>query len=193
MLIIIGDVMARIQKKMRHEQLIEKLKESPFLTDEELAHYLSVSVQTIRLDRLELGIPELRERTKQMATEAQVKLKAIASREVVGDLIDLELGRTGISIMLITPDMVFEKSKVARSHYIFAQADSLALAVIDAPVAYTGVSNIKYKVPVHTGEKLIAKAEVVRKRGNKYFVWVKTRNDSQEIFRAKFIMVSLEQ
>jgi hypothetical protein len=52
---------------------------------------------------------------------------------------------------------------------------------------------VKYKVPVHVGEKLIAKAEIVRRRGNKYFVWVKTRNDREEVFRAKFIMVSLEE
>ena len=43
---------------------------------------------------------------------------------------------------------------------------------------------------VKPGEKLIAKAEIVKVRGNKYFVWVKTRNDTQEVFRAKFIMVS---
>ena len=39
-------------------------------------------------------------------------------------------------------------------------------------------------------EAMGAKAEIVRVRGNKYFVWVKTRNDTQEVFRAKFIMVS---
>ena len=74
---------------------------------------------------------------------------------------------------------------------MFSQANSLALALIDSPLAVTGVANVKYKVPVHVGEKLIAKAEIVRVRGNKYFVWVKTRNDSQEVFRAKFILVSL--
>ena len=56
----------------------------------------------------------------------------------------------------------------------------------------TGVANVKYKIPVHVGEKLVAKAEIMRKRGNKYFVWVKTKNETQEVFRAKFIMVSLE-
>ena len=35
-----------------------------------------------------------------------------------------------------------------------------------------------------------AKAEIVKVRGNKFFVWVKTHNDTQEVFRAKFIMVS---
>ena len=56
------------------------------------------------------------------------------------------------------------------------------------PMAVTGVANIKYKVPVRVGEKLIAKAEIIRQRSNKYFVWVKTRNETQEVFRAKFIM-----
>lgn len=188
-----GDNMARVQKKQRQKMLIEKLHSSPFIRDEELADILNVSVQTIRLDRLELGIPELRERTKQMAEIAQKEPKSIASADVVGELIDLELGKSGISIMTITPDMVFEKNQIARGHYVFSQANSLALAVIDAPVAVTGVANIKYKVPIKNGEKLIAKAEVIKKRGNKYFIWVKTRNEKQEVFRAKFIMVSLEQ
>ncbi|MBP2664175.1 MAG: fapR [Firmicutes bacterium] len=184
--------MARIQKKIRQGHLQEKLLNTPFLTDEELAAHLNVSVQTIRLDRLELGIPELRERTKQMAEEARNKLKAISSSEVVGELIDLELGKSGISLMAVTPDMVFEKTRVARGHYVFAQANSLALAIIDAPIAVTGVANIKYKIAVRENEKLVAKAEIVKKRGNKYFIWVKTRNDKQEVFRAKFIMVTLE-
>ncbi len=184
--------MARIQKKIRQGQLKEKLLSTPFLTDEELAAHLSVSVQTIRLDRLELGIPELRERTKQMAEEARNKLKAISSADVVGELIDLELGKSGISLMTISPDMVFEKTRVARGHFVFAQANSLALAIIDAPMAVTGVANVKYKNAVHESEKLVAKAEIIKKRGNKYFIWVKTRNDKQEVFRAKFIMVSLE-
>lgn len=192
-MIKIGDGMARTQKKLRQEILKEKIETCPFIRDEELASFLHVSVQTIRLDRLELGIPELRERTKQMAENAQNKLKTIASGDVVGELIDLELGRSGISVMTITSDMVFERTQIARGHYIFSQANSLALAIIDAPAAVTGVANIKYKVPIKVGEKLIAKAEVMKKRGNKYFIWVKTRNDMQEVFRAKFIMVSLGQ
>ena len=181
---------ARVKKKERQELLVAKVKEKPFLTDEELAKELAVSVQTIRLDRLELGIPELRGRIRKMAETAQNKVKAIQSGEVVGELIDLELGHSGISLLRVTEDMVFAKTQIAKGHYMFSQANSLALAIIDAPMAVTGVANVKYKVPVHVGEKLIAKAEIVSVRGNKYFVWVKTRNDTQEVFRAKFIMVS---
>ena len=182
--------MARVKKKERQQLLVEKVKEKPFLTDEELAKALGVSVQTIRRDRLELGIPELRGRIRKMAETAQNKVKSIQSGEVVGELIDLELGHSGISLLRVTEDMVFAKTQIAKGHYMFSQANSLALAIIDAPMAVTGIANVKYKVPVHVGEKLIAKAEIVRVRGNKYFVWVKTRNDEREVFRAKFIMVS---
>jgi hypothetical protein len=41
--------MARVKKKERQEILLEKVKTKPFLTDEELARQLDVSVQTIRL------------------------------------------------------------------------------------------------------------------------------------------------
>ena len=182
--------MARVKKKIRQQLLVDQVKEKPFLTDEELAKLLKVSVQTIRLDRLELGIPELRERIRKMAEHAQPKVKSIESGEIVGELIDLELGKSGISLLRITEDMVFAKTQIAKGYFVFSQANSLALAIIDAPMAVTGVANVKYKVPVHVGEKLSAKAEIIRRRGNKYFVWVKTRNETQEVFRAKFIMVS---
>ena len=184
--------MARQPKKLRHEQLKNMMERSPFVTDEELAAQLKVSIQTIRLDRMELGIPELRERTRQAAQEAHANPKAIASHDMTGEILDLELGHTGISTLVVTADMVFEKTHVARGHYIFAQANSLALAVMDAPAAVTGVANIKFKAPVREGERLVAKAEIIRTRANKNFIWVKTRSGTQEVFRAKFIMVSLE-
>ncbi|HIX83298.1 MAG TPA: transcription factor FapR [Candidatus Megamonas gallistercoris] len=184
--------MIREKKRIRQSLLIDYMKTKPFFTDEDLAKLLNVSIQTIRLDRLELGIPELRERIKKLAEATQKKVKSISSREVSGELLDLELGKSGISLLNITEDMVFEKSRVAKGEYMFAQANSLALALIDAPMAITGVANIKYKAPVHVGDKLVAKAELKHRRGNKFFVWVKIKNGTKEVFRAKFILVSLE-
>lgn len=184
--------MARGKKTTRHKALQEQLRQNPFMTDEQLADAFEVSVQTIRLDRLLLGIPELRERTRLMAETARQKVKAIASSDLVGELIDLELGKSGISVLSISPDMVLEKTGIARGHYMYAQANSLALAVIDAPAALTGVANVKYKRPIKINERLVAKAEVIRQRGNNSIVWVRTRNDREEVFRAKFLIVSLE-
>lgn len=177
-------------KKDRQNALLSKIKADPFLTDEELSDLFSVSVQTIRLDRLELGIPELRERIRNVAEENYLKVKSIAGKEIVGELIDLNLGESGISILETDHSMAFEKTNVVRGSHIFAQAESLAIAVIDANVALIGVANIKYKNPVFAGDKLIAKAEVVRTRGNKYFIWVFINVKGFEVFRGKFILVS---
>jgi len=89
--------------------------------------------------------------------------------------------------------MVFEKTRIVQGHYIYSLAESLAIAVIDAQVALVGVANIKYKVPVYAGSKLVAKAEVKKSKDNKFIVWVKITEKNVEVFRGKFILVSLEK
>lgn len=182
-----------LMKKERHESLLEKIKHDPFLTDEELAEMLSVSIPTIRLDRLEMGIPELRERIKNMAESSVRKVKSLKSKELVGELIDINLGINAISVLTTDPTMAFEKNKIVRGHFIYSLAESLAISVIDAQVALVGIANIKYKIPVQSGSKLIAKAEVKNKKSNRFTVWVKIFEKQQEVFRGKFILVSLEK
>ncbi|HEX3030321.1 MAG TPA: transcription factor FapR [Clostridia bacterium] len=182
-----------LMKKERQGVLVTRINEDPFLTDEELSDIFSVSVPTIRLDRLELGIPELRERIKNVAEKTYSKVKSLQSKEIVGELIDLNLNSNGISILETDQSMSFEKTKIVRGHFIYSLAESLAIAVIDAQVALVGVANIKYKTPVYAGSKLIARAEVRRIKENNFFVWVKIVEKQLEVFRGKFILVSLEK
>jgi len=181
----------RISKKERQEKLKEIIKEDPFQNDEELASFFGVSIQTLRLDRMELGIPELRERFRNVAQGNYEKVRSMVGAEIVGELIDLTLGKQGISILETNEDMAFKKTNIVRGHHIFSQAESLAMAVIDADVALTGVANIKYLKPIYLGDKLVAKAELVRIRGNKHFVHVKISVNQKQVFRGKFIFVSL--
>ncbi len=179
-------------KKERQKSLSDKIIKDPFLTDEELSDHFEVSIQTIRLDRLELGIPELRERIKSVAEGTYAKVRTISGKEIVGELLDIDLGKKGISVLETNDSMAFEKTNIVRGQFIYAQAESLAIAVIDADVALIGVANIKYKQPVRSGQKLVAQAEIVRQRGNKYFVWVRIKLRMQEVFRGKFILVALD-
>lgn len=181
----------RISKKERQEKLKEMIKEDPFQNDEELASAFDVSIQTLRLDRMELGIPELRERFRNVAEGNYQKVRSMVGAEIVGELIDLTLGKQGISILETDEAMAFKKTNIVRGHHIFSQAESLAMAVIDADVALTGVANIKYLKPIYLGDKLVAKAELVRIRGNKHFVHVKISVNQKQVFRGKFIFVSL--
>lgn len=183
--------MSRLKKQERQQLLIEKLNTVPFVTDEELANTFNVSVPTIRLDRLELGIPELRERIKAMAQEHTVGSTLSNHAEVVGDLVDLIEGEQGLSI-LRTTDSMLDQSGYIDPQYLFAQANSLAKVVMGVPSAVAGVGNIKQKTLVKANCNLVAKAEVVRRRGTKYFIWVTIKNRVKEVFRAKFIMESVE-
>lgn len=181
-----------LKKRVRQTHLREKIRENPFLSDEELAKSFVVSVQTIRLDRLAMGIPELRERTKTVAERTYGIVKSMGSKEIVGELIDITLGEWGISILETASEMVFERSRVVRGQFIFAQAESLAIALIDWPIVLTGLANVKFRRPIMVGEKLVAKGEVIRRRGGHFVVLVETKVGAEKVFRGKFSVFSVD-
>lgn len=175
-------------KKERQHQLAEYLEMKPFATDEELADIFNVSIQTIRLDRLALGIPQVRERVKHVAEEVYAPLRSLKQTELVGELIDVCLGESGISILDITDSMVFERSQIARGHFLFAQANSLAVAIVDADIVLTGSARVRYKRPVLAGERVIAKATVLAQRGNSFLVAVLSKVENELVFKGQFIV-----
>ncbi|MFP4015963.1 MAG: transcription factor FapR [Halanaerobiales bacterium] len=174
-------------KKERQENLKEILNGNPLLTDKELASRFNVSIQTIRLDRLEMGIPEVRERTKSAAS-AYARLKSVSEGEVIGDLISLELDNYAESIMITTQEMALQRSRIIRGHYLFAQANSLAVAVIDAKNVLTGKAELDFHKTVHIEEKIRARAEVQKKEKYKYNINVKAYKDDELVFSGDFIM-----
>ncbi len=151
----------RRSKKERQELLQQTIETNPFITDEDLAEKFQVSIQTVRLDRMELSIPELRERIKHVATKQHEEdVKSLPLEEVVGEIIDIELDRHAISIFEVKIEHVFKRNQIARGHHLFAQANSLAVAVIDEELALTAKSTIRYIRPVKLGERVVAKARV---------------------------------
>lgn len=95
--------------------LQQTIRTTPFITDEELAEKFNVSIQTIRLDRLELSIPELRERIKSVAEKSlEDEVKSLPLDEVIGEIIDLELDEHAISILEIRTEHVFSRNQIAR-------------------------------------------------------------------------------
>lgn len=180
--------------KLARQRLLQKyIVGNPFLTDEDLAHTLGVSIQTIRLDRSELGIPEMRKRLKEVAQEVYENVRSLDREELVGELVDIEPGKYGVSILNITDNMSLQKTRVARGHLIFAQANSLAVALIDTEVALTGTAKISFKRPVYRGEKVIARAVITRKKGNKYMVRVTSRVGDEIVFEGKFLVFAIAE
>lgn len=180
----------RKTKAERQRLLKEKIEQTPFITDEHLAKAFQVSIQTIRLDRMELAIPELRERIKHVATNQwNETVKALSLDEVIGEIIDLELDKRAISILDITSDLVFSRNKIARGHHLFAQANSLAVAVINDDLALTAKSEVKFRRQVIEGERVIAKAAVEGKdEKSRTVVQVNSYVDNEKVFSGVFYM-----
>ncbi|MFJ6207785.1 transcription factor FapR [Lysinibacillus sp. NPDC092081] len=152
----------RRTKKERQRLLSETIADNPFVTDEQLATQFQVSVQTIRLDRMELAIPELRERIKDVASKTyENEVKSLPIDEVIGEIIDIELDNRALSIFDVKEEHVFQRNGIARGHHLFAQANSLAVAVIDDELALTVHSNITFVKPVRAGDRVITKANVI--------------------------------
>jgi acyl-coenzyme A thioesterase PaaI-like protein len=185
--------MARRKKRERQAALLDLLEREPFLTDEELAARFDVSIQTIRLDRLTLGIPELRERIRALATRKNDDLRSLSETEVIGQLIEVNLGEMAISILDIGPEHVFSKTKIARGHHMFAQANSLAVAVIDAEVVLTAVAEIRFIRPVQLGERLVCKAVVTSNKRERAHVKVTTKAGADIVFEGAFTVVKVPQ
>ncbi|MDG5788230.1 transcription factor FapR [Evansella sp. AB-P1] len=183
----------RISKKQRQPLLKAKIEENPFITDEALAETFQVSVQTVRLDRLELNIPEVRERIKNVAQQQYDTVKALTIDEVIGEVIDLELDKQAISILDIRDEHVFSRTGIARGHHLFAQANSLAVAIINDELALTVNANVSFKRRVKVGERVVAKAQVKEIGQVRTTVEVNSYVEKEQVFHGEFYMFRQEQ
>ena len=180
--------MAENARVHRQRQLREMMERDPFLTDEALASRLRVSVQTIRLDRLRLGIPELRERIRSVAARQYGPPRSLAPEEVFGEILDLEVGRGGLSRWQAESGHVIARSQVVRGHFLFAQANSLAVAAIDAERALTAKATVRFVRPVGAGATVIAKARVMGERHGYAWVRVWSQVGGEDVFAAEFLI-----
>jgi acyl-coenzyme A thioesterase PaaI-like protein len=184
-------VKGRQGRQERRRALQELLRRDPFLTDWQLAEELAVSVATIRLDRMALDIPELRERAKIIAAGTYSEIRALQGEEVIGDLVELNLGRAGTSVLVVLDHMVFARNQILRGHYLFAQANSLAVALVDSDLALTKTAQVDYQRPVKLGDRVMAKAEVMSAQDHRYQVNVKSFVQDRQVFSGEFVVVDV--
>lgn len=179
-------------KKARHQKLIKIIEQNPLATDEEISKLLTVSVSTVRLDRALLGIPELRERTRIRAEEAISKLRSLSRSEIIGDLLELEPNKWAISILKTNREMAFRTTELIWDHYIYSQASSIAVAVIQADTVIVDSARGEYKGHAHVGDTLIARAKTGVNKEGRTIVSVRTRINDKEIFVGRFIVQVIE-
>ncbi|HKM42494.1 MAG TPA: transcription factor FapR [Limnochordia bacterium] len=182
---------SRQSRQERRIALQELLRGDPFLADWQLADELKVSVATIRLDRMALDIPELRERARNIAASTYSEVKALRGEEVVGELIELNLEQHGTSVLMVTDQMVFARNQIMRGHFLFAQGNSMAVALVDAEIVLTKSADVRFYQTVHLGERVVAKARVTSMQGNRYHVSVNSFVHDEIVFQGEFVVVDV--
>jgi acyl-coenzyme A thioesterase PaaI-like protein len=180
-----------IRKTERHERLQEEIERNPFVTDEELAVSLGASIPTIRLDRSELAIPEVRRRTLDMAGRYFGVSRSLGRKDVIGETIEIDPGKGGLSLLDTDAGMCLEKCDIVRGHVLFALLNSLAAAVVESPIALTGEAHLDFLRTVHAGERLIAKARVVTKNGRRVSIEAVARSGENIVARGRFVLHGL--
>lgn len=182
-----------MDRQDRRAQVRQALERDPFVTDRELASQLAVSVQTIRLDRLALGIPEMRVRALGVAERAYGAAKLLNAREVFGELVDLEPGVQALSRIATSQELTFHGTDTVQGHFLYAQAETLALAVVQLATQTIALARVKFRRSVNVGETLICKAQVIRRGAGREVVLATVRAGGDEVFRGKFEVLSAEE
>lgn len=183
-------------KKTKDERrtLIETtIQQNPFITDQALSDMFEVSIQTIRLDRSQLQIPELRERVKNVAKDQYRNISALEDQDIIGDIVSLEPNLSGKSIVTISKKDVFTRNAIARGHVLFAQANSLCVAIVKHASVLTKESHIHFVKPVQLGDVVVAEAEV-QFHDDKYYEMSVTSFVAQEkVFEGLFKMYYISE
>jgi len=185
--------MTRSGKKERHRKLLHAIKANPFLTDEELAKRLGVSIQTIRLDRMELDIDELRERVKTVAASALSEEKFMQGEAEMGEILELEPGKKVLSLMVVSPEMTMPPAGCLRPYFLVAYAHAVAFQIFtDRRNISTTAAHVRFLGTAKEGESLLASAEMAEVRGSRFRIKVLIKVKQEKIFRATFHITKLE-
>lgn len=180
-------------KKLRQDKLAKIIASNPMITDNELAQRLNVSISTVRLDRALMGVPELRERIRTMAQTAVSKLQSLSPSEVIGELLELEPDKWALSVLRTVREMAFRFTDIVSDNYVYSQASSIAVAVIEASSVIIDYMRGEYKGHAHVGDVLIARAKVGVNHEGRKIVSVRTKVGDKEIFVGRFIVEVLEE
>ena len=100
-----------------------------------------------------------------------------------GDLIQVNPDVSAQSLIEITIDSVFAKSEIARGHVLFAQANSLCVALIHKPIVLTHESQVEFKEKVKLNDTV--RADITDKH---YIIEVNSYVSDMLVFKGKFKM-----
>ncbi len=169
----------KVNSNDRHARIKAEVEKNPFVSDDDLASTLEVSIHTVRSDRRKIGIPEVRRRGKEITHNLFAQARPLSQQEIVGEILEIVPDKEGLSLLETNDQMALAKTRIVRGHILFAQANTIANAIIDAEITLTAAAKIEYIAPAYAGDRILAKARVLstNKRKRQVEVILKTQKD----------------
>src|SRR5699024_8689944 len=115
-------------------------------------------------------------------------IRSIDGSEIRGDVINVERDDQAISIINIDEDSVFTRNEIARGHVLFAQANSLCVALIHKPVVLTKESNVTFLKQVKLNDTVRAEAKAVEITDKYFMIKVCSYVKDTLVFKGTFKM-----
>ena len=112
---------------------------------------------------------------------------------MIGDLIQVKPNYSAQSIIEITEEYVFQKTRIARGHILFAQANSLCVALIHNPTVLTQESNLKFIEKVKLHDNVRAEATVINRTNRHYDIKVESFVKDTRVFTGIFKMFYISE
>lgn len=122
----------------------------------------------------------------------QIHTHALINQELCGTPVELSPGRAIIS-MTAQNSMAVDNKGLIHGGFIFGLADHAAMLAVNHPNVVLASAEVRFLLPVMSGDELIAEAHVADEKGKKRIVEVKVTRDNKEIFSGIFHCAVLDR
>ncbi|MCP4713976.1 MAG: thioesterase [Deltaproteobacteria bacterium] len=122
----------------------------------------------------------------------QIKTHNKIDQGLCGKPIELEDGFCRVELVP-TAAMAADDTGLVHGGFIFGLADYAAMLAVNHPNVVLGAAEVKFMKPVAVGERVVAEADIERRKDGKATVQVSVLRDKQEVFSGTFTCFTLEQ
>lgn len=113
-------------------------------------------------------------------------------QELCGKPIELETDFSRVELVA-TQRMAADDTGLVHGGFIFGLADYAAMIAVNHPNVVLGGAEVKFLKPVKVGERVVAEADIERRKDSKITVQVSVLRDKEEVFSGVFTCFILEK
>ena len=122
----------------------------------------------------------------------KIKTHGTIDRELCGTPLEVGHGFSRVEFHA-SEGMAVDESGLVHGGFVFGLADHAAMIAVNHPNVVLGAAEVRFQLPVRTGDTLMAEARVVLSEGKKQMVEVVVQRDSRVVFEGKFTCFVLEK